>query len=60
MLRSVQYGNFVIFEAELLSVNIRQKVEREGVERLNECELKLERGLFWGVDTWALCCFSVM
>lgn len=46
MLPSVQYGNFVIFEAKLLSVDIRQKVEREGVERLNECELKLERGLF--------------
>lgn len=47
LLPSVQYGNFVIFKAKLLSVNIKQKVEREGVERLNECELELERGLFF-------------
>lgn len=60
MLPSVQYDNFVIFKAKLLFVNIRQKVEREGVERLNECELKLERGLFLRVDTCAFCCFSVM
>lgn len=43
---SVQYDNFVIFEAKLLSVDIRQKVEREGVEWLNECEIR-ERP-FWG------------
>lgn len=48
MLPSVQYCNFVIFEAKLLSVNIRQEVEREGVERLNECDLKSERPFFEG------------
>lgn len=55
---SVQYDNFVIFEAKLLSVDIRQKVEREGVEWLNECEIR-ERP-FLRVDMCAPCCFSVM